>query len=169
MDFGPDTRVRLVPEDEFTHPIESARNFSESMYVNLFDHARRMGGWFRVANRPNEGHGEMSCALYLPEGSAGFMFERPVVRDNEKLAAAGMAFEVIEPLKRLRVTYDGKICRLKNPGDMANPKKAFSTNPIVDCRIRVAFRGISPVYGGELVDAQGQPIEERPEEAFARA
>ena len=49
------TRFRLAPEDEHTHPVEPARNFNESMYINLFDHAQRQGVWFRVGNRPNEG------------------------------------------------------------------------------------------------------------------
>jgi hypothetical protein len=52
--------MRLDPADEFTHPVEAARNFNESVYLNLFDHGQRMGGWFRVGNRPNEGHAEVS-------------------------------------------------------------------------------------------------------------
>lgn len=169
MDLGPNARLRLSPQDEYPHPIEPVRNFNESMYINLFDHGQRMGGWFRVGNRPNEGHAEMSCCLYFPDGSAGFMFQRPDITGNERIAAGGMAFEVIKPLEHLRVSYDGMICVLKNPQDMANPKQAFANNPIVPCRISIDFHGISPVFGGEKVDEQGQPVAEAPEEAFARA
>lgn len=77
MDLGPNARIRLEPRDEHVHPIEAASNFNESMYLNCFDHAQRMGGWFRVGNRPNEGHAEMSCCVYLPDGSVGFLFNAP--------------------------------------------------------------------------------------------
>ena len=76
---GEGIRIRLEPEDEYTHPIEAAENFNESMYFNVFDPERRIGGWFRLANRPNEGRGEMSCCVYLPDGRIGFMLDRKSV------------------------------------------------------------------------------------------
>jgi hypothetical protein len=169
MDLGKSVAVRLVPEDEFPHPIEAAANFNESMYINLFDHQQRMGGWFRVGNRPNEGHAEMSCCVYLPDGRVGFMFARPSINSNDAIAAGGMTFEVIKPFEELQVTYRGSICLLDNPQEMANPKQAFASNPILPCRIDLAFTGASPVFGGEALDANGKPVEEHPEESFARA
>jgi len=77
MDLSKQQHVRLEPRDEFTHPIEAAKNFNESMYINLFDPERKAGGWFRVGNRPNEGHAEVSCCVYFPDGRVGFMFQRP--------------------------------------------------------------------------------------------
>jgi hypothetical protein len=169
MNLGPSARLRLAPEDEYTHPIEAAQNFNESMYINVFDHAQRMGGWFRVGNRPNEGHAEMSCCLHFADGGAGFMFQRPSIDGNETIAAGGMAFEIVKPLEQLRVSYDGTICMMNDPQDMASPKRAFTSNPIVACRVAIDFHGISPVFGGEKVDEHGKPLQEAPEEAFARA
>ena len=54
-----EVKFRLEPEDEYTHPIEEEKNFNESMYINIFDPSSRLGGWFRVGNRPNEGYAEM--------------------------------------------------------------------------------------------------------------
>lgn len=169
MDLGKNVTVRLVPEDEYTHPVEAARNFNESMYINLFDHAQRMGGWFRVGNRPNEGHAEMSCCVYLPDGRVGFMFGRPRITANERIAAGGMAFDIVEPFKKLILSYEGNICLLANPQDMENPKEAFADNPLLPCTIRIEFTGASPVFGGEALDASGNPVEEHPDESFARA
>ena len=169
MDLGPNARIRLESRDEHVHPIEAASNFNESMYLNCFDHAQRMGGWFRVGNRPNEGHAEMSCCVYLPDGSVGFLFQRPELRTNEAFDAAGMRIEVEVPFERLRVTYRGKLCLLARPEDMADPKQAFANNPMVDAAIDLVFHGISPMYGGEKVDEHGRPVEEAPDEAFARA
>ncbi len=169
MDLGPDATIRLEPKDEYNHPIEAESNFNESMYINLFDHEQNMGGWFRVGNRPNEGHAEMSYCVYLPDGRVAFMYKRPEISNNDELNAGGMRFEVIEPFKHLRVTYSGSVCLLTDPSEMADPKKAFSNNPIVKSEVSIDFYGVSPIYGGEKVNKDGSKFEEKPEESFARA
>jgi hypothetical protein len=161
-------RVRLDPQDEYTHPIEAASNFNESMYFNVFDRQRRIGGWFRLANRPNEGRGEMSCCVYLPDGRIGFMFGRPEGKTNDAFDGAGMRFEVLEPFKRARVTYHGRLCVLANPQDMADPKSAFKNNPVIPAVIELAYEGVSPMFGGEPVNEDGSKIEQKAEESFAR-
>ena len=167
-DARPRVRMRLEPEDEYTHPIESASNFNESMYFNVFDRERRIGGWFRLANRPNEGRGEMSCCVYLPDGRIGFMFARPERHDNDAFDGGGMTFEVVEPFKRLKVTYRGKLCVMENPKDMADPKTAFTSNPRLDATLDLDYTGISPMFGGEAVNEDGSQIELDAQKAFAR-
>ena len=161
-------KIRLEPADEYMHPIESAQNFNESMYFNVFDRANNIGGWFRLANRPNEGRGEMSCCVYLPDGRIGFMFGRPEGRTNDAFAGAGMQFDVVEPFKRLNVSYRGKLCLMKNPQDMADPKTAFKNNPSIPVELELAYEGVSPMFGGEPVNEDGSKIEQKAEEAFAR-
>ncbi|MEC8813375.1 MAG: hypothetical protein CSH49_07785 [Alcanivorax sp.] len=168
MDLGKNATIRLQPEDEYMHPIEAASNFNESMYINLFDHQQQCGGWFRVGNRPNEGHAEMSFCFYLPDGKVAFMFQRAPISNNNALAAGGMKFEVVEPFKTLKVRYEGTVVLLANPQDMENPKAAFSNNPTHPAHAEITFNGMTPVYGGEAVDENGNPIEEDPDESFAR-
>jgi hypothetical protein len=160
--------MKQVPEDDYMHPLEAAVNFNESMYFNVFDRANGLGGWFRLANRPNEGRGEMTCCVYLPDGRIGFMFARPERRDNEALDGAGMKFTVVEPHKRLDVSYRGKLCVLADPQDMMDPARAFRDNPTVAAEVALRFEGVSPVFGGEPVNADGSPIEQKAEESFAR-
>ena len=164
----PGVRIRLDPEDEYTHAVEAAENFNESMYFNLFDPTRGIGGWFRLANRPNEGRGEMSCCIYLPDGRIGFMFKRPECTNNEAFDNGGMRFEVVEPFARMRLVYEGSLCLLANPKDMMDPGRAFKENPIEKARIEIDFDGVSPMFGGEPVNEDGSPIEESAEKAFAR-
>ncbi|MEZ5595858.1 MAG: hypothetical protein R3E84_05610 [Pseudomonadales bacterium] len=161
-------RVRLEPSDEYMHPLEAAANFNESMYFNVFDRQNNVGGWFRLANRPNEGRGEMTCCLYLPDGRIGFMFRRPERRDNDAFDGGGMRFEVVEPFRTLTVTFEGKVCLLTNPQDMADPSTAFRNNPSVPSSVRLTFTGISPMFGGEPVNDDGSPIEQKADEGFAR-
>jgi len=74
MSDAPQLITRLLPEDEFTHTPDAASNYNESMYFNVFDPTSKVGGWFRLGNRPNEGYAEMSICLYLPGGRVGSMF-----------------------------------------------------------------------------------------------
>jgi hypothetical protein len=140
---------KLEPSDEYMHPLEEAENFNESMYFNVYDPAKKIGGFFRIGNRANEGYAEMTVCLYLPDGSVAFMYNRPKITGNEAFDAGGMKFTVLEPFKKLTVHYNGKAVFLKQPLEMANPKKAFTSNPWEDCAVDLTFTGLSPMYGGE--------------------
>mgnify|MGYP003335719404 CR=1 FL=1 len=83
--------VRLDHEDEYMHELGPESNFNESMYINCFDPSTRMGGWFRMGNRANEGHAEMTICIYLPDGRVGFIFKRPEISNNDALDAGGGA------------------------------------------------------------------------------
>ena len=80
--------VRLDASDEFMHELGPETNFNESMYINCFDPAQQVGGWFRMGNRANEGNAEMTVCLYLPPAadgerrSVGFMYKRPTITNN---------------------------------------------------------------------------------------
>lgn len=162
-------RVRLAPEDEYPHPPEAAGTYNESMYFNLFDPAQQVGGWFRIGNRPNEGYAEISVCLYLPGGPVAFTFARPKISGNSAMDAGGLKVEVVEPFRHLRLSYTGKLLLLTNPFDMADPRAAFAANPQLDSEVLIDFEGISPMWGGETVKADGTPLELDPEKSFARA
>jgi hypothetical protein len=162
-------KVRLEPQDEYTHTPDAASNYNESMYFNVFDPKRKVGGWFRLGNRPNEGYAEMTACLYLPDGRVAFQYGRPKISDNKAMNAGGMKIEVVEPFKKLRVTYDGKALVLSKPFEMADPSTAFKNNPTVACKIALEYTGVSPMFGGETVREDGKPMEIDPEKSFAKA
>jgi len=162
-------KVILEPEDEYCHKPDEAINYNESMYFNVFDPAKKIGGWFRLGNRVNEGYAEMTVCLYLPDGRIAFMYGRPHIDNNDEMNAGGMRVEVTEPFKRLRVSYDGKACLLANPLEMAHPARAFKNNPLVDCKVDLDYRGIAPMYGGLIVKEDGSEIPIDPEKSFAKA
>jgi hypothetical protein len=72
---------RIEPQDEYTHAPDAAANFNESVYMNAFDAAQRLGGWMRLGNRVNEGYAELSVCLYLPDGRVAcrLRLARPLV------------------------------------------------------------------------------------------
>ena len=137
----------ITPADEHPHDPGRDETYNESMYVNAFDTAQGLGGWFRVGNRPNEGYAEVSVCAYLPDGRVGFMFARPSIAGNQRLAAAGLAIDVLEPFARLRVTYDGPLLLLEDPAELADPGAAFASNPTVDAHVDLDVRAAGPAHG----------------------
>ena len=166
-----DTAVRTVlePEDEYPHEPDPVPNYNESMYLNAFDLEREVGGWFRIGNRVNEGYAEVSVCVYLPGGRVGFLYARPSIDTNEKMEAAGLSIEVVTPFEHLEVRFDGKICVLDEPGQMANPRQAFTDNPWVECTAALTFRGVSPMYGGRPVAEDGSDLALDAEKSFSKA
>lgn len=141
--------IVLLPEDDAMHPVEAVSNFNESAYYNFFDRNRRVGGWVRLGNRPNEGYAEMTVCLYEPDGRAAFMWKKPEIHDNREHAAGGLRFEVLERWKEHRVTYRGGACVMKNPTDMWDPSAAFRRNPHETVELDLRWIGLSPAWGGE--------------------
>ena len=137
----------ITPADELAHDPGDEATYNESMYVNAFDTAQGLGGWFRIGNRPNEGHAEVSVCAYLPDGRVGFMFGRPPITGNDRLAAAGLAIEVVVPFAQLRLVYDGPVLLLDDPAAMADPRAAFATGPTVSARVDLDVRAAGPAHG----------------------
>ena len=152
--------VRLEPLDEYMHELGPEPNFNESMYFNVYDPSERVGGFFRLGNRANEGTGEMTTCLYLPDGRVGFMFKRPEVTTNDAFDAAGMRFEVVEPFEELRVSYRGKVVLLDDPLQMADPKAAFTSNPYEEAEVDLTYTRVSDMFGGEPEESHETPGEE---------
>jgi hypothetical protein len=159
----------LDPTDEYPHEPDPVPNYNESMYLNAFDPAREIGAWFRIGNRVNEGYAEVTVCVYLPGGRVGFVYGRPRIDTNEAMDAGGLRIEVVAPFERLRLTYDGEVCLLDDPRQMADPRLAFRDNPMVSCSAQLEVSGISPMYGGRPVFEDGTEPELDPERSFAKA
>src|SRR6188508_2726194 len=160
--------VRLDESDEYMHELGPESNFNESMYINCFDPAQGVGGWFRMGNRANEGTAEMTVCLYLPaevEGgkrSVGFMFKRPAIDNNDAFDAAGMKWTMVKPFEELKVDFVGKVVLLDEPEQMADPKAAFSNNPFDEAEVHLTFtgQGRPSMFGGEPDEPHETPGEE---------
>ena len=103
------------------------------MYFQFHDPAHRIGGFLRLANRPNEGRGERTVCLYLP-GDTSRLASRdrrsPTIRGSAP-AAFGRRSDAVP---HLQVGFDGPVNVLSEPASMVNPKAALSTSPVVDAR-----------------------------------
>jgi hypothetical protein len=140
--------ILLTDLDEYTHRVGPAGNWNESRYIDFWDGANRIGGWFRIGNRPNERHAEMSACINIPDGRTAFMFARPEISHNE-LYAAGQHWHIDEPWRRTRVTYHGEMIVLEDPWQLVEPKRAFHESPRVAVAVELdcLSEGLGSVMG----------------------
>lgn len=141
---------RLTVEDEGIHPVGTESNWNESRYIDFRDPGSKVGGWFRIGMRPNEGRAEMSACVYLPDGRAAFYFERAPI-DGNGLSAGGQEWSIEDPYRRNRVRYRGQLLLLDDPWAMTDPKRAYAESPRVDAEIdlEVTSTGLETVMGSE--------------------
>lgn len=150
------------------HEPEASENYNESRYYNFFDQVTGFGGWVRLGNRVHEGYAELSVCLYLPDGRVGFIYDRPKITSNDAHDAGGLSFEVVEAFVTHKIAFDGRVCVLTDPSEMAEPREAFANNPYAKCAIALRLDAAGPIQGGEPVAEDGAPIEGDPAKMFAR-
>jgi hypothetical protein len=137
----------ILATDEFMHPPTDHPQFNESAYYNLVDDDSGFALLIRMGNRINEGHAEVTVLVYLPDGGAAIRFDRAAITNNDAFDAAGLKFEVVEPLQTIDVTFDGTAYRLGKGTDLADPKQAFTTSPVVPLKLALRYDNLVPVYG----------------------
>lgn len=145
----------LTAADDYVHRVGPEPNFNESMYFHFDDPVHGIGGFLRLANRPNEGRGERTVCLYLPNGSVAFGFARPEFADHAQFSAGGMTVQSVEPFQRLQVTFEGSVNLLSDPLAMVDPKAALSSSPVTACSVRFSLTALAPAYS-ETFDGDGE-------------
>jgi len=138
----------LTDADEGLHLPGSQTNWNESRYVDFWDSRQRLGGWFRIGNRPNEGRAEMSACINLPDGTTAFMFDRPKISANT-LQSGNQGWQIEQPWRSNRVRYGGELLLLPDPWLLTDPKKAYATAPraAADIDLTCRSRGLATVMG----------------------
>jgi len=139
----------IRPEDEAMHKPDASVNFNESVYTNGFNTTSPVGGWMRLGNRVNEGYAELSVCLYLPDGRIACQFQRPKITSNDRFEAGGLSYAVIEPLKKVSMTFDGELMIVNDPNALRDPKALFANGPRLPGHVHWTLEAESPVHGGE--------------------
>jgi hypothetical protein len=128
--------IALGLDDEGVHAPGSEINWNESRYIDFWDPARRVGGWFRIGARPNAKYAEMSACVYLPDGRVAFAFDRAEISVNG-LTAGGQSWEIIEPWASNTVSFTGSMSLFEDPWVLTNPKQAFRSSPKAPAKVEL--------------------------------
>lgn len=144
--------------DEYTHEPSEETDFNESVYLNYFDVKKRIGGFLRVGNRPNEGYAEITNVTYLANGSVLFSYRRLPIEGNYSFKAGGMHFEVIQPFRKLNLSYKGTVFHFQDPNILKNPKEAFTSSPQVDFELVLDVTGVGEIH--DNVDRVSKALDE---------
>ena len=130
--------------DEYMHALEEASNFNESMYFNVYDPRERVGGFFRLGNRANEGYAEMTTCIYLPDGRVGVHVQPARDRRQRRVRRRRHALRGDRRRSRSCASrYDGQGRAARRAARRWRiPRKAFTENPWVECAVDLTYRGV---------------------------
>lgn len=148
----------MRPEDELMHQPDASVNFNESVYTNGFNTDMQVGGWMRLGNRVNEGYAELSVCLYLPDGRIACQFLRPPITANDKFDAGGLSYTVIEPFKKVSMTFDGDLIIVDDPDKLRDPQTLFATGPRVKGYVSWVHEAEVDIHGGQPVNDSVQTM-----------
>lgn len=97
--------------DEFPHQPTDEALWNESWYFDFIDPAAGIGGWIRLGLYPNEDHAWVNALLCGPDlptiALTDFRAEIPAEPFAVRTADIAMTQDVLEPLRRYRVTVTG--------------------------------------------------------------
>jgi hypothetical protein len=148
----------MRPEDELMHQPDASVNFNESVYTNGFNTDVQVGGWMRLGNRVNEGYAELSVCLYLPDGRIACQFLRPPITANDKFDAGGLSYTVIEPFRKVSMTFDGELIIVDDPDKLRDPQSLFATGPRVKGHVSWTHEAEVDIHGGQPVNDSVQTM-----------
>lgn len=101
----------LDESHDFAHPVEGDTAWSESYYFNCYDPDADVGFYTRVGVRPNEGTIDVGLSTWVPGGGVvhtGHRREQTEMVDRV-LDVGPVKYEMLEPLKRWRLTAEGRV------------------------------------------------------------
>src|SRR5690625_1017363 len=111
----------LVPNDsdEYPHPPTTEALWNESWYFDFVDADKRIGGWIRLGLYPNENHAWVNALLCGPGmptlALTDFRAELPADPFAVSTPDISLTQQVIEPLRRYRVTVSGTAQAFDDP------------------------------------------------------
>lgn len=137
----------LDARHDSAHPVENDSAWSESYYFNAYDPVTDTGFFTRIGIRPNAGTIDAGLSLWLPRNlvarTGGAREQREMM--DTCLDVGGVRYEMIEPMRRWRITADADalVCDLADPG-------AFTGTRV---SVDATFEALSPPIGA---DGQGR-------------
>jgi len=71
------------------------------------------------------------------------MFQRPEIKNNDAHDAGRRQVRSGQAVQIHRVSYNGKVCMLKDPLEMADPARAFKSNPYSRAKLEIDYSRVT--------------------------
>jgi hypothetical protein len=142
----------FTAEDELLHDPGQEPAWNESMAFVPVD-AEGSSMFLRLGRRPNEGHIEVTVAQQNQDGSLDVAFAKEKLAlktpaDRRLNHAGNLCFSLIEPMKRWRLSYDGKARHIARARDFAaNPRDALNSASVHDFAFDIEIEDRGPLFG----------------------
>jgi len=140
-------------------PLTDDPLYNDSHYFNFFDHDLGIGGFTRIGKLANQNASVGLFVIYRADGEA-FLFAQSefIPRDFAEIRSNTIRYEIIEPLKRLRIQAGGRFLRLRNPRLLSDPTSLYrilSDHDFVDVEADLLFEGWAGVHNSKRLHARG--------------
>ncbi|TDC55282.1 hypothetical protein E1281_13460 [Actinomadura sp. KC345] len=136
---------QIEPHHEYRHRADGDPAYNESTYYNFACPESGVAGWLRVAVQENRPAAQAGVMLFLP-GEALFDYRRLSAAPGG-LTAGDLTVEIVEPLRRQRLAFDGRLASFADPRVLTTPSSAFREAPRRAVRIDLDVRGQGPPFG----------------------
>lgn len=134
-------------EHEYRHTADDDPAYNESTYYNFTSPASGVVGWLRVAVQDNQPSGQATALVFLPSGEVLFSFRRTPEFDRTGLAVGPVRIDVVEPHRRQRLTFDGRMSSFEDPRVLSDPRAAFAAAPRKPVRIDLDVHANGAPFG----------------------
>ncbi len=150
----------MAPEVEFAKPpVTKNPLYNDSHYFNFFDHEHKIGGFTRIGKLANQNASlgmfyifdRQDCALVLLQSEH-------IPRDLKELRSSCMRYEIIEPLKELRIVATGKFLRLEDPSELSDPMacaRRVEDKDFVSVDVDITFKAWAEIHNSKRFYARG--------------
>ncbi|WP_370617743.1 DUF7065 domain-containing protein [Mumia qirimensis] len=136
----------IAPEHEFRHRPDDDPAYNESTYYNFSSSEAGITGWVRVAMQPNQPSAQAGILLFLP-GETLFDYRRTREVSPDQLSAGGLHIEIVVPLEKQRLRYEGTLASFADPRVLSTPSDAFKKAPRRQVTIDLTVEGDGRSFG----------------------
>ena len=134
----------VEPEEEQPHPPGEALGWSEaySFFITLPE--ERLALLTRMGVRPNEGIMDVGLDVFVADGGLlSARHVRPQSENTPDLEVEGVRFELVEPLDRWRLSYDGPAHSLRSSRE-ADSHDAWHKSRLERLSVELTFTAECP-------------------------
>jgi hypothetical protein len=150
----------MPPEVEYAKPPTTDQPlYNDSHYFNFFDQDHGVGAFTRIGKLANRNASIGLFFIYTREGQALFFAQSEhIPRGLTEIRSGSLRYEILKPLKELRIVNRAKFLRLDHPREWIDPVglcRRVKDNDFVDVDVDITFSGWGHVHNAKKLYARG--------------